>query len=317
MSGGENAAADGADGPTANAGEDDAAADSNAAAGKSAAAAVERAEAADAPTGPRTQKPVVVVVEPETPGNVGSIARAMKNFGLSELKLVDPPEIDRDSEAYGFAGHAREDVLPNAEEVTFDEVVENYHTVGTTAITGEDSRSGVRFPFKTPVELKESLKTVETRTALVFGRESRGLNNEELRQLDEVCSIPADSEYPVLNLAQAANIVFYELRELNVGAYQLPDVERERADAADVERFHDYFAEFLDRAGQKEHQRDKAAVLMRRLLGRAHPTDREVHTLLGAFRKANKKLDHLTELAAKYDEPVYPSGPSGDEVVEE
>ena len=252
------------------------------------------------------RKPVVVVVEPETPGNVGTIARAMKNFGLSDLKLVDPPELKEDGEAYGFAGHAREDVLPNAEEVTFDEVVANYHTVGTTAITGEDDRSHERFPFKTPVELRESLKTVDAPTAIVFGREGRGLNNEELSRLDEVCSIPADEEYPVLNLGQAANVLLYELRELTVDETQLPDTEVTRAPEEDIERFHEYFDAFLAATGQREHVREKNALLMRRLLGRAHPTEREVHSLLGTFRKANAKLDHADHLAAKYDEPVYP-----------
>ncbi|GAB6880351.1 TrmJ/YjtD family RNA methyltransferase [Halorubrum gandharaense] len=251
--------------------------------------------------------PVVVIVEPETPGNVGTIARAMKNFGLYDLKLVNPPEITRESEAYGFAGHAREDVLPNADEITFEEVVENYHTVGTTAITGEDARSHQRFPFKTPVELRESLKTVDADTAIVFGREGTGLSNEELVQLDEVCSIPADGEYPVLNLGQAATVLLYELRELTVEDSQLPDVEVERANEADIERFYDYFGEFLEATGQKEHRREKNELLMRRLLGRAHPTENEIHSLLGTLRKANQKLEHGDYLAAKHDEPVYPT----------
>jgi len=268
-------------------------------------AGAERARDADHDRSTR-RKPVVVVVEPETPGNVGTIARAMKNFGLSELKLVDPPELKEDGEAYGFAGHAREDVLPNAEEVAFDEVVANYHTVGTTAITGEDDRSHERFPFKTPAELRESLKAVDAPTAIVFGREGRGLNNEELSRLDEVCSIPADEEYPVLNLGQAANVLLYELRELTVDETQLPDTEVTRAPEEDIERFHEYFDEFLAATGQREHVREKNALLMRRLLGRAHPTEREVHSLLGTFRKANTKLDHADHLAAKYDEPVYP-----------
>lgn len=256
---------------------------------------------------PQTRrKPVVVVVEPETPGNVGTIARAMKNFGLSDLKLVDPPELKEDGEAYGFAGHAREDVLPNADEVTFDEIVANYHTVGTTAITGEDDQSHERFPFKTPVELRESLKTVDAPTAIVFGREGRGLNNEELSQLDEVCSIPADDDYPVLNLGQAATVLLYELRDLTVDETQLPDTAVTRAPEPDVERFHEFFGDFLEATGQREHHRDKNALLVRRLLGRAHPTEREIHSLLGTFRKANVKLEHADHLAAKYDEPVYP-----------
>ncbi|WP_418285307.1 RNA methyltransferase [Halorubrum sp. DTA46] len=252
------------------------------------------------------RKPVVVVVEPETPGNVGTIARAMKNFGLTDLKLVNPPELREDGEAYGFAGHAREDVLPNAEEVTFDEVVERYHTVGTTAITGEDDQSHERFPFKTPAELRESLRTVDAPTAIVFGREGRGLNNEELSRLDEVCSIPADDDYPVLNLGQAATVLLYELRDLTVEETQLPDTSVTRAPEPDIERFHEYFGEFLESTGQRDHHVEKNALLVRRLLGRAHPTEREIHSLLGTFRKANRKLEHADHLAAKYDEPVYP-----------
>ena len=241
-------------------------------------------------SGGRTHNPVVVVVDPETPGNVGTIARAMKNFGLSELKLVNPPALHEDGEAYGFAGHAREDVLPNAEAVTFDEVVDEYHTVGTTAITSEDSRGHVRFPFKTPVEVRESLATVEARTALVFGREGTGLDNDELKRLDEVCSIPASADYPVLNLGQAATILLYELRSLTVAETQLPDVERERADEAAIDRFYGFFETFHRSVDTREHKREKTRVMIRRLVGRAHPTEREITTLTGIFRRANDLL---------------------------
>jgi TrmH family RNA methyltransferase len=236
------------------------------------------------------QKPVVVVVDAETPGNVGTIARAMKNFGLSDLLLVNPPELEPDGEAYGFAGHAREDVLPNAEAVTFEEVVRNYHTVGFTAITNEDSRRHVRWPFTTPVELRETLREVDTRTALVFGREGKGLNNDELARLDQVASIPASEEYPVMNLGQAATVVLYELRELTVEETQLPDPDQSRAPEAEIERFYDYFAEFLDLSDHKAHKQGKTNRMIRRLIGRAHPTDREMATLLGVFRRANEKL---------------------------
>ncbi|QIB74732.1 RNA methyltransferase [Halogeometricum borinquense] len=244
---------------------------------------------------PRHSKPVVVVVEPETPGNVGTIARAMKNFGLTDLKLVNPPPLEPDGEAYGFAGHAREDVLPNADEVTFDEVVEKYHTVATTAITNEDSRKHVRFPYKTPVEVRESLETVETKTALVFGREGRGLNNDELERLDEICSIPASDDYPVLNLGQAATILMYELRSLTVDETQLPDVERERATESEIERFYDNFGNFLEHAEHRDHKRPKTMRMIRRLIGRAHPTDREVHTLTGLFRRATNRFDRYED----------------------
>ena len=231
----------------------------------------------------------VAVVDAQTPGNVGTIARAMKNFGLSELLLVDPPELDPDGEAYGFAGRAREDVLPNAREVTFDHLVENYHTVGTTAVTNDDHRRHVRYPFTTPRDLADSLRGVETDTCVVFGRERVGLHNEELERLDEVCAIPASADYPVLNLGQAATVVLYELRELTVESTQLSDTI-ERAPESDVEGLHRQFATFLDALGHDESSRRRTERLFRRLLGRAHPTTREVSTLRGVFRTAEDGL---------------------------
>jgi TrmH family RNA methyltransferase len=235
----------------------------------------------------------VVVVDASEPGNVGTIARSMKNFGLTDLLLVDPPELDPDGEAYGFAGQAREDVLPEAREVTFDHVVENYHTVGCTAITNEDATKHVRYPFRTPAELADSLRGVEADTAVVFGRERVGLTNDELARLDEVCSIPAAADYPVLNLGQAATIVLYELRDLTVAEPQHPDGRHDRADEAAVEGLHDQFADFLDAIGHPEEKRGKAKRLWRRFVGRAHPTGREARTLRGLFRRAGQRIDRV------------------------
>ena len=231
--------------------------------------------------------PAVVVVDAHTPGNVGTIARAMKNFGFEDLLLVDPPDLDPDGEAYGFAGRARNDILPNAEVVSFDSVVESYHTVGFTAIPNQDGSSHVRFPFKTPSELAASLESVEADTALVFGREPNGLRNEELARLDEVCTIPADSDYPVLNLGQAATIAIYELRDLAAADSQLPDREISRASEGEIERFYDHFERFLGQIDHPIEKRAKTMRLLRRLIGRAHPTGRELVTLRGILRRAS------------------------------
>ncbi|MBV0923347.1 RNA methyltransferase [Halomicroarcula limicola] len=233
----------------------------------------------------------VAVVDAETPGNVGTIARSMKNFGLSELLLVDPPELDPDGEAYGFAGQAREDILPNAREVTFDYIVENYHTVACTATTNEDASNHVRYPAKTPAELADSLRGVESDTCVVFGRERVGLTNDELARLDELCSIPANADYPVLNLGQAATIVLYELRELTVERDQHPDELHARADESAVEGLHGEFERFLAASGHPDEKQPKTRRLFRRLLGRAHPTGRETRTLRGVFRKARQRIE--------------------------
>jgi len=228
----------------------------------------------------------VAVVDASEPGNVGTIARAMKNFGFEDLLLVDPPELDRDGEAYGFAGQARDDVLPNARELTFDDLVDSYHTVGTTAITNEDATKHVRYPVATPAELAADLSGLDADTAVVFGRERVGLTNEELARLDQVCSIPASADYPVLNLGQAATVVLYELRSLTLDAIQHPEERHERADEAAIEGLHDQFADFLRAVGHPSEKRAKTRRLWRRFVGRAHPTGREVRTLRGLFRRA-------------------------------
>lgn len=234
-------------------------------------------------------EPAVVVVDAHTPGNVGTIARAMKNFGFFELLLVDPPELDPDGEAYGFAGQAREDILPEAQTVKLEDVIETYHTVGFTAITNEDGSSHVRFPFRTPADLAEDLESVESRTALVFGREPTGLTNEELARLDEICAIPASSEYPVLNLGQAATIALYELRTVTLSDTQLPDTAVSRASEAEIERFYDHFESFLSDIDHPSEKRAKTMRLIRRLVGRAHPTGRELVTLRGVMRRAARQ----------------------------
>ena len=246
----------------------------------------------------------VCIVDAQTPGNVGTIARAMKNFGVEDLLLVDPPEIEPEGEAYGFAGHARQDVLPGAEEVTFDDLCANYHTVGFTAITGEDSRKHVRFPYSTPEDLVEELRGVDSPVALVFGREDKGLSNEELGRLDQVASIPADPEYPVMNLGQAATVTLYELRKLTLEGTgsQLPDTEPHRADPEEIERLHDYWDEFLTAMGHREHKHEKTQRMFRRLVGRANATDREVTTLLGVLRRATDQLEERQELLDELDE---------------
>jgi TrmH family RNA methyltransferase len=227
----------------------------------------------------------VAVVGAETPGNVGTIARSMKNFGLSELYLVDPPALDPEGEAYGFAGHAREDVLPSAKTVPFEFLPENFYTVACTATTNQDARKHVRYPFIKPADLADELGGIDAEACMVFGRERIGLTNDELAQLDRICSIPASDTYPVLNLAQAATIVLYELRGLTVSETQHPSDPHERAAEHEIEGLHGTFSEYLHDIGHPDEKIEKTERLFRRLMSRAHPTGREARTMRGVLRR--------------------------------
>jgi len=239
---------------------------------------------------PATPDLAVAVVDADTPGNVGTVARSMKNFGLSELLLVDPPDLDPEGEAYGMAGHAREDVLPDATELSFEDLVASYHTVACTAITNEDGTSHVRYPAMTPAALPDRLRGVAGPVAVVFGRERVGLTNEELSRMDELCSIPASEDYPVLNLGQAATVVCYELRARAVEETQHPEDLHERAQPWRVEGLHEEFGAYLEAINHPEEKRHKAERMFRRVLGRADPTGREATTLRGLFRRARTLL---------------------------
>ena len=245
------------------------------------------------------QTPSVAIVDAETPGNVGTVARAMKNFGFEELLLIDPPPLDPDGEAYGFAGHAREDVLPNAREITFDELVRSYHTIGCTAVTNEDDRNHVRFPFSTPADLAERLPRTDAPTALVFGRERVGLTNAEFADIDEICAIPANADYPVLNLGQAATVTLYELRALGLDETQLPDVERVRAPEPALERLYEEWGRLLETINHPVEKREKTMRMLRRVYGRADPTEREVNTFMGLLRRAVERPERATDDAER------------------
>lgn len=151
----------------------------------------------------------VVFVEPETPGNVGSLARVMANFGLRELVLVDPCEIKEDGEARALAMHAWP-IVANARMMKFEEAIKGFdNVIGTTARIASDMNT--TRAYVTPRELVKTMKEFDGDVCIVFGRESSGLTNEELRKCDVVVHIPCSPKYPTLNVTHAAAIIFYEL----------------------------------------------------------------------------------------------------------
>src|SRR5512138_3688519 len=156
----------------------------------------------------------VVLVEPMYDGNVGSVARAMKNFGFHDLVLVNPCKIDDFGRA--MASHAR-DVLEGARVVgTLEEAVAGVNlVVGTTGKRLENEerhlRLHLRVPCLSPAQLKDKLDGKNGDVALLLGREDIGLTNDELMICDMVVSIPTSEDYPIMNLSHAAALLFYEL----------------------------------------------------------------------------------------------------------
>ena len=151
-----------------------------------------------------------VLVRPQSPGNLGSAARAIKNMGFGDLRLVAPEASPQASAAHAMAVHAN-DVLARAKIFPgLSEAVEDCHlTVGTTCRTGP-YREAVRPLRETARDLVEAAPT--NRIAIIFGPEDTGLTNLELKFCQKLITIPASDEYASLNLAQAVMLCAYELR---------------------------------------------------------------------------------------------------------
>jgi len=217
----------------------------------------------------------VVLVEPKFQGNIGAVARSMMNFGLDELYLVNPCEIDDD--AYRRSKHAKRLLLDSTIVKSFEEAIKGMDLViGSSSAATDNEKKFTRIPLSPP-ELREKMKGFDGNVALVFGREDIGLLNEELELCDILVTIPAGEKYPVLNLSHAATIVFYELYD---GKLRIKKTE---ADDREREKLFEYFARILPIISYPEHKREKTAVMFRRMLGRSAPSRWEYHTLMGVF----------------------------------
>jgi TrmH family RNA methyltransferase len=226
-----------------------------------------------------------ILVEPKLEENIGAVARAIKNFGFSELYLVNPPDIGE--KAMAVASHAY-DVLRACEMVnSVEEAIEDSTIVaGTTSRHGISTNKHLRMPFFSPRELKDKVKGIGKSSILsiLFGSEDTGLGREELMLCDLVVCIPTSSAYPVMNLSHAVAVVLYELSRVDAaGTAKLASRE-------DKERLFIHMKTFLDEIGYKEHKKDKTMLMLRRILGRAELTGREVQTLRGILRKAEWRI---------------------------
>lgn len=238
----------------------------------------------------------IVLINTSHPGNIGSAARAMKTMGLKNLYLVVPKEFPH-SKALEMASGAS-DVLAHAKVVqTLDEAISDCELViGTSA----RSRS-LPWPLFTPKEMTDKIaqKQPITKMAILFGREQSGLTNQELQRCHWHIQIPTDQAYQSLNLAQAVQIISYELK---LAAAQ-PEIkvkwDQRFASDEEMEGFFTHLQSLLiDLQFLKEKAPRKLMARIRRLLYRAHPDVMEINLLRGML----KSVQNLIKQARFQDE---------------
>lgn len=225
----------------------------------------------------------VVLVEPEKEGNIGSVARAMKNFDLDDLWIVNS-KVPIGGEAQAYAVHGL-DVLSEARIVKMlSEALKGVDIVAGTSAVVASSTSNLLRVAVTPKQMAEKIRiTKRGRVAIVFGRESSGLNNKELEVCDFLVSIPASRNYNVLNLATAASIIFYELFQLKT----TKNIELASEDSK--QRLLAEFDRLARECDLQPHKRRLADRAFRNIISRSFISRREASLLIGVFRKALSK----------------------------
>ena len=230
----------------------------------------------------------VILVEPKNEENIGAVARVTKNFGFSDLYLVNPPNIGK--KAFSVASHAS-DVLSACKIVNSMEeaIADSAIVAGTTSKPGISVNKHLRMPFFSPQELKKKVEDKRGIVSLLFGREDVGLLNEELMLCEIVVCIPTSPGYPVMNLSHAVAVVLYELRDVGAVSGAVSGV-LPLACLEDKERLFAHIRTFMDEIEYRDYKKEKTALMLRRILGRAELTAREVRTLRGILRKAERKM---------------------------
>lgn len=225
----------------------------------------------------------IIVVEPKNPGNLGAIARLMKNFGLDDLVVVNTHRIPSEDVFRAMKGNS---VLSKAKMVnSLQEASRGLeYLIGTSGVKSESPKEVLR-NYLEPKEFLELSSRIKGRVGIILGREDIGLTNEELYLCDFFVHIPAADDYPILNVSSAAAILFYEIfgRKKNK---KVETVSRSETNLL-VEKFR----ESLRQNRYPAHRIGKTTLLFRRVIARAILSPYEYRILLGAIGPNRRSIE--------------------------
>ena len=231
----------------------------------------------------------IVLVDTIHPGNIGSVARAMKTMGLSRLSLVNP-RIFPSGDANALSGNAT-DVLENAN--TYSSIKEAIKDSTFVYATSSRDRS-IQWPILNASSAAEKIcneVNSDKEISIIFGKEDRGLTNTELEYANNLIEIPANPEYPVLNLAMSAQIICYEIFKFsnnnNVKEWRdYPEVSSEQ-----LQRLIDHFIDTAVEIDVIDPDNPKKIISrIKRMFTRLQPDEMEASFMRGFLSGINKKL---------------------------
>jgi len=234
--------------------------------------------------------PAVILVRPQLAVNIGMCARAMANFGLSDLRLVNPregwPRTDEYREVAYSAAAGAAHILDGAKLFSsLEEAVGDLQYLYAATARERGQAKAVRTPA---VAMAETAQSPEQRRGILFGPERTGLDNDEVALADEILTFPANPAYASLNLAQAVLLVGYEWFKSSHGdappPQQVPRPVSPPADRVMTVAFFEFLEEKLDAAGFFRPVTKKPGMRrnLRNIFHRMQMTQQDVRTLWGA-----------------------------------
>ncbi len=238
----------------------------------------------------------IVLVNTSHPGNIGGVARAMKNMGLTQLYLVEPKDYPSEQAQWRAANAG--DVLAGAKVVASldDAIADCGLVVGTSA-----RERRIPWPLFTPRECGERavVEASEHPIAILFGREDRGLTNEELHKCHYHVHIPTNPDYSSLNLAAAVQVLTYELRmscliKQNSGeALHFDDWDMPPAKLDALENYYSHLQDTLEKLGfiQTDNPR-QTMTRLRRLYNRVRLDEMELAIMRGMLTSIQNYIFH-------------------------
>ena len=253
------------------------------------------------------------IVEPEFALNVGYLARIMANFGLKQLYIVSKEKNPLDEkQALRFSSHGYQFIERIKYLKSLDQLREKFRIlVGTTAIRGKRKSNITRKTYSLEQSIpfvhralersqvgpkRRALTDNNEALCVVFGRDTTGLTNEELRKCDYNITISSGTKYNTLNVSHAAAILFFAFQDYlkSIPYSDNQTVTKREPTRKEKERVVTLFQELAEVSDFQDYKKSKLQETMTRLLDRSNPSLRELYILMGLASKARTKIKILS-----------------------
>ncbi|WP_349434543.1 RNA methyltransferase [Pararhizobium sp. A13] len=246
-----------------------------------------------------TEGPAIILVHPQLGENIGMVARAMANFGLSELRLVNPRDGWPSEKAKSAASRA-DHVIENAKlYASTEEAIADLNFVYATTARDRYGYKPVRSPLVAAETLRQKFSAGQA-TGILFGRERTGLTNEEIALADEIVTFPVNPAFASLNLAQAVLLMSYEWLKTSMVSPEetsFQALSQKPATKEHLQGLFDHVEEALDARGyfRPVAKKPKLVENLRAVLTRPAFTESEIRLVRGVI----SSLDRFTREAPR------------------